>query len=408
MNINIKKSSKSFLLKLQHKFLQFNFFNGIFRKNSTLRHAPPHPRLVYPLGKQDINSTKSVYSRRILLVGWYGAQNFGDELMLYCLLKRYQRLTKVKQIFEISVLIEKNKDYRFLNIPEDVKCFYPPETEDDLVNACAAFDEIVLGGGAHIDDTPIKRLDFIPYLILKLSLEAIRQKKSVKWIAASTNKTLSDPDYLESIRKIASYASEFSVRDDFSLRVLQQASITNVSLVRDIAFDIQNSFPTNEKIVLVTLVDFVSITSLEFLVNDIFSFFANRMETTSERWRICFLPFYLESGHDRQLFKNILTRTNSKTVPHFIAEEIENSETMLLLFRNSALSIAMRYHAALISNAFNIPTLILCPDSHRHYFNKMHTLAISHPKTSRLIDISSYSSQRMIETLSIFTNTRIN
>ena len=80
------------------------------------------------------------------------------------------------------------------------------------------------------------------------------------------------------------HATGFSVRDDFSLNALKQAGIPNVSLVRDIAFDIRNSFPSNEKIVLITLVDFVSSPPLEVIVNDIFSFFANRMETSIERW----------------------------------------------------------------------------------------------------------------------------
>lgn len=408
MNISSKRPIKSFLLKLKYKFSQFNFFLELLEKKrrKSMRAVPLQSREVYPLGKQDINSTEFTQYRRILLVGWYGAQNFGDELMLHCLLKRYQRKAKVREFFEISVLIEKNQNYRFLNIPDDVKCFYPPETEKDIVNACATFDEIILGGGSHIDDTPIKRLDFIPYLILKLSIEAIRQKKTVKWIATSTNKSLSDLEYLCSLKQIAGYATEFSVRDDFSLNALKQAGIPNVSLVRDIAFDIRNSFPSNEKIVLITLVDFVSSPPLEVIVNDIFSFFANRMETSIERWRICFLPFYLQSGHDLKLFRDILLRTNSHSVPHFIAEEIENSETMLLLFRSADLSISMRYHAALISNIYNVPNLILCSDSHRHYFNKMHSLAISYPKISRLIDISSYSSHLISKTLSTLIATQ--
>lgn len=328
--------------------------------------------------------------------------------MLYCLLKRYQIQAKVKEIVEISVLLEKNNRYRFVNIPKDVKCFYPPESEEDLRNACIEFDEIVLGGGAHIDDSPIKRLDFIPHLIIRLSLEAIQQKKCIKWIATSTNKTLSDPEYLCSLKKIAEYAEDFSVRDNFSLAVLQQAGIQNVSLVRDIAFDIEKMFLAKEKIVLVTLVDFVAGTSLDLIVNDIFSFFAKRLKTTAERWRICFLPFYLEFEHDRRLFEQVLENTNSQGVPYFIGDEIENSETMLLFFRNADLSISMRYHAALLSNVFNVPNLMLCPDCHRHYFNKMHGLAISYPKISRLIDISSYSSHLLDETLSDLSDIKTN
>ncbi len=328
--------------------------------------------------------------------------------MLYCLINRYQKRAKINhENFVISVLITKKHSYQFHNIPEDVECFYPPETEKDIINACASFDEIVLGGGAHLDDRPIKRLDFIPYLIIKLSLEAVRQHKCIKWIAVSTNKTLTDPDYLSSLKIISENATDFSVRDNFSLAVLHKSGIRNVSLVRDIAFDIVNSFSVNDKIVLVTLVDFANVP-LQVIVDDIFTFFANRMKTTSERWRICFLPFYLEKEHDRCLFKNILAKANSQSVPHFISDEIGNTETMFTIFRSADLSISMRYHAALLSNIFDVPNLILCPDSHRHYFNKMHGLVISYPKISRLIDISSYSTHTMHLTLNILSNTRFN
>ena len=350
-------------------------------------------RCVVPLGRHEESADHaSQAKRRVLLVGWYGAQNFGDELMLKCMIDRYSGASADPKP-EVSVLIEKNDGYRFLNIPDDVQCFYPPETESDLTAACSYFDEIVLGGGAHIDDAPIKNFDFIPYLIVRLSLKALELGKTVRWVAASSNRKLTDPDYIRAVQKIAREAATFSVRDAFSFASLEKAGITNVTIERDIAFDVEAAVTSHEKIALVALVSFAEKKFLPQLVNDLFNYFKERTTRTGERWRLCFLPFYLENACDRSLYEKLLAQCHDQGVPHFIAEEIENVETMLMLFRTVDLVVSMRYHASLLADVYGVPNLALCPDAHRHYFNKVHALAASYPDICRLIDVSAYSKE---------------
>lgn len=357
----------------------------------------PFCREVLPLGRALGESKGKTRGRRILLVGWYGAQNFGDELMLRCMLQRFATVSG-KDV-ELSVLIERNDRYRFINIPKNVRCFYPPETETDLLAACNWFDEIVLGGGAHIDDAPIKNFDFIPYLMIRLSQEALNRGKTVRWISVSSNRSLQDPVYLEALRKIAARAATFSVRDAFSLDVLREAGVPNVTLDRDIAFDVEPLAESRSKVALVLLVDFIETDQLKKVVGDLFDFFAERMLHTNELWQLCFLPFYLENSNDRSLYERLLQKVKTRGVPHFIAEEIESAETMLMLFKSADLALSMRYHGALLADIFNVPNLVLCPDLHRHYFNKMHALSNAYPKVSRLIDISAYTTEALFEHL---------
>lgn len=364
----------------------------------------PSNRNVLPLGQGIVKSKSERRCRRVLLVGWYGAQNFGDELMLRCMLQRFA--ASPKKDFDVSVLIERNDRYRFSNIPKHVRCFYPPETEMDLLAACDWFDEIVLGGGAHIDDAPLKNLDFIPYLMIRLSQEALNRGKTVRWISASSNRSLKDPMYLRALREIAAGAATFSVRDAFSLDVLREAGVPNVTLDRDIAFDVEPFAGFQSKIVLVTLVDFADADLLEKVVDDLFGFFADRMSNTEETWQLCFLPFYLENSNDRSLYERLLKKANTRGVPYFIAEEIESAETMLMLFRTADLAVSMRYHAALLADVFNVPNLVLCPDSHRHYFNKMHALSNAYPKISRLTDVSVYTTETLCEHLKFLSTIR--
>lgn len=358
-----------------------------------------------PLGKGILESdgVRNRSGRRVLLVGWYGAQNFGDELMLKCMIDRYKAIANSDEIVEVSVLIEDNPYYRFSNIPDNIRCFYPPENDEDVVFACSYFDEIVLGGGAHIDDRDRKRLDFIPYLMVRLSLEALRQRKIVRWVAASSNRKLSDADYIKSIRFIAERSASFSVRDTFSLEVLKKVGVQNVLLERDIAFDIETYLERFNRTAFVVLTDFVGEEFLCVFLNDLFSFFNSRKQM-GERWRICFLPFYLERSADRKLYRKLLKKVDSGGLCCFVAEEIENVETMLMLFTASDMLISMRYHASLIANVVGVPNLSVCPDSHRHYFNKMHALSEEFPMSSRLLDVSEYSIGLLVEYLYALVN----
>ena len=88
----------------------------------------------------------------------------------------------------------------------------------------------------------------------------------------------------------------------------------------------------------------------------------------------------------------------------FIAEEIESIETMLMLFRAADLTVTMRYHAGLLADIFCMPNLIICSDSHRHYFNKMHALAASYPEISRLLDVSVYTQAALFMNLNLLSN----
>lgn len=272
-------------------------------------------RAVCPLGSGFENEARGDDDSRcyrVLIVGWYGVQNFGDELMLKCMINRYKTASFIeKKKYEISVLLEKNAAYRFSNISEDVRCFYPPETELDLSLTCSYFDELVLGGGAHIDDKEIKSFDFIPYLIVRLSLGFLRLGKKVRWVAVSSNETLVNRKYIESLRLIAEGATSFSVRDSYSLAVLEKAGIGNVSLDRDIAFDVEKEVKRKEKIVIITFVGFVNEEILRKVAEDLFGFFEGRLRG-GELWRLCFLPFYLERSADREKYKKILGKTKKK------------------------------------------------------------------------------------------------
>lgn len=325
--------------------------------------------------------------KQILIIGWYGVNNFGDELMLDILLQKTKSSSN-----EVSVLFEKNNNYDFSRWG-DIFPYYPPKSSTSFDKITDFFDEIIIGGGAHIDDLESSNPRFIPYLAAELSISFIKKKKKVKWVSVSSNKSLSRPDYINVIDTIISHSQEFTVRDTNTIKTLKEAgiNINPIKLANDLALEIEN----NPKILAITFVDFANINFLITLTQLI-------IETLNKNkkniWKICFLPFYNENHNDVKLYKNILNKINFKGIRYFIAPEFTSTDSMLLMMCSCHLFINMRYHATLLSLKYNIPTISICLDTHRHYYNKIHYVH-DFFNNANLIDISQFDKGRFIATL---------
>lgn len=137
---------------------------------------------------QIINSTllPETHSKKVLILGWYGAGNYGDELMLSTFLEREEFKN-----YDISVLLDPYCHHH-LDTYNKINCYFPPTNYDDLSTISDYFDIIIVGGGAHIDDVEITDLSFIPYIALELSIVSIKKSKDVRWIAVSANNELTN------------------------------------------------------------------------------------------------------------------------------------------------------------------------------------------------------------------------
>lgn len=353
-----------------------NLYNALLKKTK-----------IPTLDNQNSYKNHNKNKKQILIIGWYGVNNFGDELMLDVLLEK-----NIKNNCEISVLFEKSNNYTFSNW-RDVFPYYPPKSSTSFDKIADFFDEIVIGGGAHIDDLESSDTSFIPYLATELSISFIKKKKKVKWISVSSNKSLTRPDYINKINNIIENSQEFSIRDTNTIHTLKEAgiNIVPIKLTNDLAFEIEN----NPKILAVTFVDF---TNFDFLVTLTQSIIETLSQNKSQVWRICFLPFYNENHNDVKLYQNILNHIDLKGIRCFIAPEFTNTDSMLLMMRSCHLFVNMRYHATLLSLKYNIPTISICLDTHRHYHNKLHYIH-NFFKNKNLIDISKFNKNNFIPML---------
>ena len=125
-------------------------------------------------------------SADILVAGWYGAENFGDELMLRTLLDYFPQ----DSLNRVAVLLWDNFYYPADLLDSRVTILHYPRSTWELQQLADHFSVLVWGGGAIIDD---KQFDDDPNntktgnLFIRLSKLMLARGKSVYSLALSTN-----------------------------------------------------------------------------------------------------------------------------------------------------------------------------------------------------------------------------
>jgi len=364
-----KNKRKLFREKYLNKQPQINHFDFIESKLDDLllsvynmSHSDKDENSIFYIQPQPIlgkNFEKHNFNKKqILILGYYGHYNCGDELMLKSLLK------VIDENAEISVMFIPSYRYNF-NKNNNNHFYYPPKNIRDVEKIENFYDELIIGGGAHIDDTINEHLDFIPYIGIQLSKKMIEFNKIVKWIGVSSNKSLNDANYITNLSYIVENCADFSVRDTYSKNILINSGINGnkIKLVNDLAL----LYPKT-KIIAVTFVNFFNDDNkIIQYINDIVSF----CKTSKETYKICFLPFFNANYHDTKMINNLINQVNFRDVEYYIASEYKTVDDMILMIKGCDIMVNMRYHASLLGLQYEKQVISICYDTHPHYFNKV-------------------------------------
>lgn len=133
--------------------------------------------------------------KQILICGFYGAINLGDDLMLETLLNYLNQIENL----EITIMLCDKKNIDITNYGEYNFIHYPTKTNDFAIIA-KYFDAVIFGGGALLDDcnyddnNPVFNLG---YILVNLSLEFINFKKTTILYGLSSNKELTNNQYIK-------------------------------------------------------------------------------------------------------------------------------------------------------------------------------------------------------------------
>lgn len=314
---------------------------------------------IAPLGCKSSRSASISKKKRILVLGWYGAKNAGDELLLKSVLNKLDH-----NLCNITVLFDEYPNYYWeywekygINF-----CTWPKEAEtSDVISK--EFDELIIGGGCHIDDSyGLTKDRFIPTLALSLSKAFIDSNKNVSWLSVSSSRKLTNVEYIKQLGYIIAKAKKFSLRDSFSLMTLKESGIDckRIILDKDLAFNI---LKRKKKLLGLTLMKDINNKKIIQEISDICS--------TNGKYRLILIPFFNGDKNDENYFKKLTADPLFKNIDWEIAPQYENPDQIQFPFYGLDFAINTRFHAALITNFLGIPNIIYINEEHPHYHNKM-------------------------------------
>lgn len=332
--------------------------------------------------------------RRILVAGWYGANNFGDELMLRTVLENFA----VDTLTSVNVLLWDNDTYSRLNLPPQVGVIHYPKSTWQLEELTELFDIIVWGGGSILDD---EQFNDDPSnintgnLFIRLNILAESRGKEVWCLGLGTNHSFSDERYLRYLQEIIDGSSYFSVRDPESLETLVNNGIdcSKVQLCNDIAFASKElrsiaakpQLDTQYKLGIVCL-----------CTEDLFEHYATVLQVIlqtlpqkDDAEQIALIPFLDEKGSDDAYYRRLKHRLGDD--PRIAIARYSNELSKCALLKCNS-CICYKYHASLIANALGIPGLHVVHSEHPHYQNKMTHISKVFGYSSHLIDTATFES----------------
>ena len=316
---------------------------------------------------------------RILIAGWYGAENFGDELMLRTILD----CMPPEMLSHIAVMLWDSPDYPINLINPKVKIIHYPSTTWEIDQLVSNYDALVWGGGAIIDDTQFSygRTNIrTGNLFIHLSSRMIANRKSVYCLGLSANEKLNNSDYIARLNELVDGSRLFSLRDPYSKECLIQAGIngSGIELCEDLAFASHELAKapkrtrgrTNHRL-RIAFVPLVTDYLFDYYIGAIHEL-GSTLRSMGIKSDLHLIPFAKRDATNGGFLDRLSLHVSGFQTIH--VKPYTNS-ILEIDFASYDLVIAYKYHAALISLIQQVPTIIVYDEAHPHYRNKMTHLA---------------------------------
>lgn len=345
---------------------------------------------------------KNNKKRKILICGFFGAPNLGDELMLQTMLNY---LTGKKNI-DITVMLANNPDYNILDY-YNINFIHYPQSQYDYESLANYYDKVVFAGGAHIDDSTYenKYINEMPFstTLIELSMRFIKKHKECYWIGLSSNKELNNKKIINKLNYIIKNITYFSLRDTNSLKSLKKVinCAENIEITDDIIIGnkllleenkITKDF--NNNLINIGLVLICSESELEnnkLIVSTLLSYCKNNFVN----FKINLIPFYDYLNNDYLNYNKIKELINDENIN--IIEYKNDYNQIMQLFKNQDYLICERYHAILLGTIMEKKILTIEYNIHRHYENKISYIFKKYSKEKNLIKISEINEELLLE-----------
>lgn len=336
-----------------------------------------------------IENTNNV--NKILIVGFYGAFNVGDELMLETIISE---LEKVKNI-EITIMLS-NNEYCDISRYGNYKFIHYPLKTTDFEFLANKFDVVICGGGAVLDDSNYKLENYnlgLETIIVSLCESFIIKGKKTLLYGLSSIELLTNQEYIRKLDYISKNCTYFSLRDTNSKRSLSKSGIDvkRIKIVDDIVLansklkEININKKTKNNILgVVFIYNHKTMKKIYEIINEL----TNYLKDHKLNYEIKLIPFYDYKDNDIRHINSIIGKhKNIKTVNfkykyQDVISEIDECKYV----------ISMRYHSTLIANFLGKNVLCINYDEHQHYNNKNLYIYNKYVKEKNIVDFSKITS----------------
>jgi len=288
--------------------------------------------------------------KKILISGYYGFDNFGDDAILHVMVSEIKKHLTNPRITVIS------------NNPAKTKRIYDVDSihrfnSKEIIKKMKSCNVFISGGGSLLQDVTSCR-SFIYYLSL-IFLAKYFGKKTIIFAQGIGPISTIIARFLTKL--VLSKVDLITVRDKESQTFLKKLGVNSI-LATDPAWSLEIS--TEEKLLKVDKINIgVQLREWKTLTNKNINVIANILSEKFNDEKNCINLISLQDTHDLEIMqrlKNILLKKDLHSeVRIYSGLSIDQSINIL---GNLDYLIGMRFHACLISANFNVPTLALSYD----------------------------------------------
>lgn len=290
--------------------------------------------------------------KKIIISGYYGFDNFGDDAILRVLVSDISRKINADDITVISNNPQKIKENYGINslYKFDFKAIFKEMSNAHL---------FISGGGSLLQDvTSVKSLLYYLFLIFTAQIKGLKTyiyAQGIGPITSAIGKTFTS--------LLLKRATEVTVRDENSFKFLKSLNVNSIKTA-DPVWGIKK--PETNKLILQKNITNIGIQlrewkSLDTKKLEILAKVINENFSNSEQYKVNLIS--LQDTKDLPVAEElltILTAVNPSLQVNLLSKLSINDA--LDVFGQLDYLIAMRLHAALVSIKFNIPTIALSYD----------------------------------------------
>ena len=316
----------------------------------------------------------NVKKKRVLLMGFYGAPNLGDELMLEVIVSKLKKINNI----DLTVMLSENREFDITNYPS-LKIIHYPKSILDINILANYFDTVIVGGGALLDDSDYDYYNnqlTLSNSLINICYRMIQFNKQTILYGLSTSNTFSNEEYLAKLDYIFKNCTYISLRDTNSLEVLKKYKIdvSRVKIVDDLVFCCkENKNYVKKKSNFITIgIDFICKYENYDMLKNCVNWLCDYLYDNNVKYKILLIPFYEYQKNDSLFYNKLKNELKNDNV--FILDYLCKFENIKKEFSTIDYMINMRYHGSILAYLFSIPSLNIIFDVHNHYLNKMNYL----------------------------------